>query len=308
MKLSGSSVKAKTSYRGTMVAPAPPVKDIADLFCLGANLIRVQTIVGDVDPVQWCVETKAQFDYIKNSILPLCGDHRRVVVDIHTPPGGLGPAPDYNAMVFDDVRTDLILYLREAWDYATQLFKDDPRVIAYDVLNEPRCKDVNKVHWLMDHMYNFIRERDTKKKIIISPPYGDPSYYKTFAPIGGTNLWYTLHFYLTDRFTAQGIDGKPTPYHYPARNFDKAKLKSWLMYARKFQLKTGMPMYVGEFSTSIYTPSPDGENYIKDLTDIFEEYGWQWTFHAWRESNVWNPERSQKFLKVLTDKWKKNRV
>jgi len=29
-------------------------------------------------------------------------------------------------------------------------------------------------------------------------------------------------------------------------------------------------------------------NYLRDLIDIFEEYGWDWTYHAFRGSSVWD--------------------
>lgn len=293
-----------------MVSPWAPVPDIQALFALKANLIRYQTIVspGDVSTDEWLSQTKQHVDYVKNYIVPLCTGRQRIVFDIHSPPGGLGPAPDYNALMFDADRQDLRNAHLDLWKYAAETFKDIRQVIAYDILNEPRTANQAQVNGYMQSMYDWVRLYDDKKHIVISPSYGDPANYRSFKPIVGTNLWYTLHFYITDRFTAQGIDGKPLGYHYPVQGFDKNRLKTYLKAARAFQLLNNVEFYVGEFSTSIYTPEKDACAYIGDLISIYEEYGWHWTFHAWREATVWNPERTPGFLKVLTTPWGKNKI
>ena len=47
-------------------------------------------------------------------------------------------------------------------------------------------------------------------------------------------------------------------------------------------------IYVGEFSAIRWAPGAD--NYLRDCIDIFEEYGWDWTYHAYREWDVWSVE------------------
>ena len=66
--------------------------------------------------------------------------------------------------------------------------------------------------------------------------------------------------------------------------------KDWLRKAvqpiRDFQLRHRCRIYVGEFSAAAWAPG--AENYLRDAISLFEEYGWDWTYHAFRESPIWD--------------------
>ena len=47
-------------------------------------------------------------------------------------------------------------------------------------------------------------------------------------------------------------------------------------------------MFVGEFSAIAWAPNAEG--YIRDCISIFEELGWDWTYHAYREFLGWSVE------------------
>ena len=36
--------------------------------------------------------------------------------------------------------------------------------------------------------------------------------------------------------------------------------------------------------------APDAGKYLKDAISVFEEYGWDWTYHAFREWPGWSVE------------------
>ena len=57
---------------------------------------------------------------------------------------------------------------------------------------------------------------------------------------------------------------------------------------RKFQQKYGAKIQVGEFSVAIWAPG--AANYLDELVSIFEEYKWDWTYHAFREWDGWSLE------------------
>ena len=58
----------------------------------------------------------------------------------------------------------------------------------------------------------------------------------------------------------------------------------------EFQRRHNARIYVGEFSAVAWAPG--AEKYIEDLISIFREYGWDWTYHAFRESPVWDVEKA----------------
>jgi hypothetical protein len=137
---------------------------------------------------------------------------------------------------------------------------------------------------------------------------------KGFEPLPYDNLIYSVHVYTPMDYTHQGLfqkkeDYKPRPY--PGRGrlrdpnrkryagdlgdedeskdvWDKDFLRREIQSVRDFQLATGARIFVGEFSAAAYAPGADA--YLKDLCEIFGEYGWDWTYHAFRESTCWSLE------------------
>lgn len=49
-----------------------------------------------------------------------------------------------------------------------------------------------------------------------------------------------------------------------------------------------MHIYAGEFSAIRWAPG--AVNYLRDCIDLFEEYGWDWTYRAYREWDGWSVE------------------
>jgi len=63
-----------------------------------------------------------------------------------------------------------------------------------------------------------------------------------------------------------------------------------LYYARAFQLAFNVHMYAGEFSAVRWATNGTAVNYLRDCITIFEEWGWDWTYHAYREYQGWSVE------------------
>jgi hypothetical protein len=57
---------------------------------------------------------------------------------------------------------------------------------------------------------------------------------------------------------------------------------------RAFEKKYNAKIYVGEFSAINWAEGAD--RYIADCIDVFNEYNWDWTFHAFREWAGWSVE------------------
>jgi len=106
--------------------------------------------------------------------------------------------------------------------------------------------------------------------------------------------------------------GCTTPIHYPgcARNYDqnttdpkctamgdttagdqywdRTTLQSYFQPVRTFQqAHNNIRVYVGEFGTERWTTG--AAQWLNDTTDVFESWGWDWTFHSTSSSNEWNP-------------------
>ena len=109
------------------------------------------------------------------------------------------------------------------------------------------------------------------------------------------NTIYTVHCYLPHGYTHQGVHGAKMVGAYPGvkhdgRVWNKEMLRRSLEPVVKFQQQYKVPIYVGEFGAARWAPG--AEQYLADYIDLFEEYGWDWTYHAFRESPVWDVEKA----------------
>ena len=59
---------------------------------------------------------------------------------------------------------------------------------------------------------------------------------------------------------------------------------------RDWQLDHGAQIYVGEFSAIRWAPDNSACRYLRDCISLFEEFGWDWSYHAFREWNGWSVE------------------
>ena len=111
-----------------------------------------------------------------------------------------------------------------------------------------------------------------------------------------TNIIYQVHMYAPSRFTHQRVNaahGKDAPLPYPGKGengelWNKDYLRRQLQPVRDFQLRYGARILVGEFSAAVWADGAD--MWLKDVISIFNEYGWDWTYHAFREARCWSLE------------------
>ena len=165
---------------------------------------------------------------------------------------------------------------------------------GYDLLNEP---DVSAAPPSLESLGEFegrlirsIRQIDPDTQIIVTAPGGGTGL--EFLPIyPEKNIVYTIHSYWPSQFTHQ-IDKSKTLLQWPSpeKEWDVDGLRNALQRVREFQQKTGARILVGEFSAIRWAPGAD--RYLEDSMRLFEEYDWDWCYHAFREWNGWSVEHS----------------
>ena len=72
--------------------------------------------------------------------------------------------------------------------------------------------------------------------------------------------------------------------------WNRAELEAAMQPAVDFQKAYGVHIYVGEFSAVRWAPDNSAYRYLKDLIELFEAHGWDWSYHAFRESGCWSVE------------------
>jgi len=267
-----------------------------------ANVVRWQ-LVGwrpqgdklDLDAYEaWLAEQLAKLD----AGLPLCEKYGLyVVVDLHSAPSG--PEASGKGLFTDKSCQDKFV---EIWQRLARKYKSSKAVWGYDLVNEPIegavAEDLLDWEELAETTARAVRTIDPDHAIILEPGQGGNPYgLNRFKPVDVPGVVYSVHMYLPHAFTHQGVLGdKALRFVYPGvidgKLWDKAQLEAALKPAIDFQKTYGVHLYLGEFSAIRWAPDNSAYRYLKDVIDLFEEHGWDWTYHGFREWTGWSVEHS----------------
>ena len=289
--------------RGAMISPGI---DEAGLRTLGqewnANVIRWQLVnyrpQGDkLDLAGYETWLKGELAKL-DAALPLCQKYGLyVVVDLHSPPGGSEASG--KGLFTDKSCQDKFI---EVWQMMARKYKNSKAVWGYDLVNEPMenavTLDLSDWSELAERTGKAIRKIDTEHAIIVEPPQGgNPFGFDHFRPVVVPKVVYSAHMYLPHAFTHQRVFGDKTAHWvYPGvidgKLWDKAQLEAALKPVIDFQKTYGVHIYMGEFSAIRWAPDNSAYRYLRDVIDIFEKYGWDWSYHAFREWSGWSVEHS----------------
>ena len=227
----------------------------------------------------------------------------RVTLDLHTPPGGRLPQNEGSAMrMFREQKfQDTFVAV---WQKLARKYKDVKVIWCYDLLNEavegkiPENEGIMSWRELALRTSKEIRKIDPVKAIVIEPaPWGSPEALQSFEPFDPKevpNVVYSVHMYLPHRFTHQGVNNQTVGLVYPGkvdgRDWDKEQLRNALQIPRAYAKKHGVAIYIGEFGSIRWAPDNSTYRYLKDCIEVFEEEGWDWAYHAFREWDGWSVE------------------
>lgn len=293
--------------RGAMVSPSMREEDLAVLADQwGANLIRWQLIrsnssvakdeVGFEGYDKWLDELLAKTDDVLK-----WADKRgvKVVLDLHSPPGGKTSQGGYVAAmgsIFTDPAAQK--HFVEVWQKMAKRYKGNTTIWGFDLVNEPvddstaeGCEDWQSLALTVGKA---VREIDPDRVLIVEPPrWGGPGGWEGFSPIPLDRVVYSFHMYEPGRFTHQKVfDKTQSIVSYPGmidgKEWNRAALVEVMKPAIDFANRYRVHMYVGEFSAIRWAPG--AEKYLADVTSIFEEQGWDWSYHAFREWTGWSLE------------------
>jgi len=218
----------------------------------------------------------------------------KVVVDMHSPPGGRYENRDL-AIFHEELYQDHYIAL---WEKIARRYKGQPAVWGYDLVNEP-VQNQPSPPGVADYLAaqvraaKAIRVIDPEVPIFIEASQWDSAAgFRELEPVDVTNIVYQVHVYVPGEFTHQGVHNNVTGIAYPGKigntMWDKEQLRKVLAPVREFQLAYNVHIYVGEFSVIRWAPG--AADYLRDVIDLFEEYEWDWTYHAYREWDGWSVE------------------
>lgn len=301
---STDSVQKTTRYRGVDTGRREgwSEQDFIDLKNWHVNIIRYQMLPYSI-PANTREEYEAWIDIEMGKIdafLVLARKYgMKAVLDLQKGPGTQTFELGSNRMSWDIRDQDLLI---STWEKLAAHYKGNQDVIyGYDILNEPRENDFvyvpgGGVEWqlLVERAIEAVRKIDPDTPIIVeATQWSSPAGFRSLKPINGGKLIYSPHFYSPGSFTHQFIRTNRTATTYPGeiRNevWDKERLRQELAPAVEFQKKYNVPMFLGEFSAVRWGDGAD--RWLQDAIELFEEYGWDWCYHSFREYNGWDLEK-----------------
>lgn len=297
-----------TRFRGAVMPPSPDTANYASLIAKNANLIRYEIVdtsgqSGNWTASEWKDFVRTNLDILDTIVIPALDSTAKVLIDIHTPAGGMVG----NRMALFSTKPWARVALLQMWEEIAVRYKYNTSVWVYGILNEPGG-GINNVNSLMLDAVNVIRNVDKHKRIAVTVPYCNPSTFKNMVVIPGRRIWYESHMYHPLKLTHQGLGAFPAGVTYPGPHLNKQTLIKALSSQREFQLKNKVRCYMGEFSISKFADIPSRINYLTDVIQLAHSYGWNWTYHAWRESPIWDLEAYPAVAQVLYDNWNKNKI
>jgi hypothetical protein len=221
----------------------------------------------------------------------------KVVVDLHVTPGGRDPLNSGTMRIFTD--KDYAEFYLRTWQTIAKRYKANKSIWGYDIVNEPvlRARALPGQDWesLAERTVKEIRKIDPGRMIIIEPEeMAAVRGLEYLKPLNCDNIVYSFHMYEPYHYTHQGIYGMPANIAYPGNSdgefWNREQVKNRMTVVRKFQQVYKVPIYVGEFSVVRW--ANNGDKYLKDCLDTFAEFGWDWSYHAFREWHGWSVEHN----------------
>ena len=259
---------------------------VRNLAGWGANLVRIAINVPGartMDAEEFFKAFETRLDEYA-AIVDRC--HRngiRAVINLASvPPDGVKVSKHASNLLEKGYDTT---FMRRAWRLLAMRFHDHPAVIAYDIMNEPRCEP--------DEWRRIFRETVADLRTVDAKTPVVTEFVDTWWP-EEMNVIYSLHFYQPHDLTHCGVGGfTGIRWSYPGYingvYWDKEQmrvaLKPWIDLQRAHP---GARIFVGEFSCVLWSKGAD--QWIRDAIDIFEEYGWSWCYHIYREWQAWDVE------------------
>jgi hypothetical protein len=223
---------------------------------------------------------------------------------------------DENLSVFWENDANLQMMI-ECWKEIANITKGRPEEIWLDIFNEPLDrKDLpacpKKWPDWAQQIVDAIRTIEPLRPIVVEPGPGGLDWgFANFPLLKGGNIIYSPHSYSPHAYTHQGIaslertdlaqaylkTGRGWPGDFPDQGegyWNKARLEKGLSATIEFQKRhPGARIYVGEFSAIRWAPNAD--QYLRDSIEIFEKYGWDWSYHGFREYTGWSLEHDEAF-------------
>lgn len=274
----------RTIYRGFNTGLIKTTKILQSMSAVGANVVRWEMLpclsAGDYTPAQYIAAVQSEIGII-NLFTQMCANmNLSIILDLHTKPNGHNTGFDKLSYKSPE-KEPWISTLYTTWRLIAEAFKDEPIVIGYDLMNEPNYSSTSTWISVCRALINIVRPYNTSKKIILSSGTGNGqiSQFTKMRPVQYAD-WYQFHMYKPGELTGQGLPGQAPI----KRKFKAGEAYNALRDVRKWQKAHGNPeIFLGEFGCVRWAPANGAYQYIREVVNAANSWGWHWTYLSWRD-------------------------
>jgi endoglucanase len=285
-------------------------EDVVDLLAMGFDHVRIPVFERTfwTEDMRRIPETVSVFEHG----VRVCAERGlRMVVNMHILRSHFFNDENEPALFRDEREVDRFVLLWK--DLASMLVGYDDDLVAYEILNEPVCRDPDGAGWnrVARRMLASLRDREPDRTIVLgSNWYSNHEMYEFLEIPDDPHLWLTFHYYrplLVTHHAAPWCDhgSYEGPVHYPGQSvpdelwktlnakvresndkfnihYDRDVMKRDLSLPVRRAREAGKPIYCSEFGCIEHTPDDVRRRWYADFLSVLEEYGIPWSHWDYR--------------------------
>ncbi|MBU2102415.1 MAG: cellulase family glycosylhydrolase [Candidatus Omnitrophota bacterium] len=267
-------VQFEDLFRNNFITEA----DFRNIAAMGAGAVRV--------PFNYRLfECDAGFRYF-DTLFSWAGLHNLgVILDMHAAPGAQNC--DWHAdSAGQALFWNIPAYRQRAcllWEKIVDRYKDEPKLIGYDVLNEPVIgkKNPEIVARFYRQAIRRIRAIDSTHTLFLE---GDiwAQRVEYLRDLIEENIEISIHTYLPLNYTFNFRPFYSFPGTIDAEQWNKEKLYRYLESYHTFSRDNKVRIFVGEFGINWRGGFFGEETYLSDMLDIFDEFDFDYTYWTYK--------------------------
>ena len=266
-------------------------RDFSALKTAGFDTVRI--------PIRWDTHTSHRAPYtidpafmsrIQTVVNQALAHNLNVIIDVH-----------HFESLMDHTDREQERFIA-IWSQITNQFKDSPSQVIFEILNEPTLSiSTGRLNEIYARLIPVIRKTNPSRKLIIGGnSWNSVERLSHVRWPKDTNIVATYHDYGPHEFTHQGAKwmDPPMPFGRKWGNAaDRAELADTLAKAHSFKIRTGRPLFVGEFGVIDTVDQAQRNLWIKTRRKAMEQAGISWC--AWdfvgafslydQKRNQWKP-------------------